>query len=164
MARARLLSDIVVAWFDVNLVRSLSSLFVVLLLFVGLRMGLLAYAGTAALALAGLLALAVALNVAWQLVRPHLARSPHVVVTDPHTRLGRTQLAPRDPRRPPLVFHYVPVIGCAVSYGMDPLGFLDECRRKVRAAARSGAALRSPFSSERQWAACMSSSLLTCFG
>ncbi|BGP34590.1 Lanosterol 14-alpha-demethylase [Rhodotorula toruloides] len=69
-------------------------------------MGLLAHAGTAALALAGLLALAVALNVAWQL------------------------LAPRDPRRPPLVFHYVPVIGCAVSYGMDPLGFLDECRRK----------------------------------
>ncbi|GAA5871739.1 hypothetical protein JCM16303_000850 [Sporobolomyces ruberrimus] len=39
-------------------------------------------------------------------------------------------LAPRDPTRPPLVFHYVPVIGCAVSYGMDPLGFLDDCKRK----------------------------------
>ncbi|GAA5829004.1 hypothetical protein JCM3766R1_003900 [Sporobolomyces carnicolor] len=39
-------------------------------------------------------------------------------------------LAPRDPTKPPLVFHYVPVIGCAVSYGMDPLGFLDDCKRK----------------------------------
>lgn len=32
------------------------------------------------------------------------------------------------------MFHYVPVIGCAVSYGMDPLGFLDDCKRKVRIA------------------------------
>ncbi|GAA5949340.1 hypothetical protein JCM3765_003375 [Sporobolomyces pararoseus] len=39
-------------------------------------------------------------------------------------------LAPRDPTKPPLVFHYVPIIGCAVSYGMDPLGFLDDCKRR----------------------------------
>ncbi|GAA5903623.1 cytochrome P450 [Sporobolomyces salmoneus] len=39
-------------------------------------------------------------------------------------------LAPRNPTKPPLVFHYVPVIGCAVSYGMDPLGFLDKCKQK----------------------------------
>ncbi|GAA5856096.1 hypothetical protein JCM9279_002364 [Rhodotorula babjevae] len=39
-------------------------------------------------------------------------------------------LAPRDPTRPPTVFHFVPVLGCAVSYGMDPLGFLDDCRRR----------------------------------
>lgn len=44
------------------------------------------------------------------------------------------QIAPRDPTKPPLVFHYVPVLGCAVSYGMDPMGFLDDCRAKVRAA------------------------------
>ncbi|GAA6033161.1 hypothetical protein JCM8097_002975 [Rhodosporidiobolus ruineniae] len=54
----------------------------------------------------GAFALVVALNVAWQL------------------------LAPRDPKRPPLVFHYVPVLGCAVSYGMDPMGFLDDCQRR----------------------------------
>ncbi|GAA5901833.1 hypothetical protein JCM5296_002085 [Sporobolomyces johnsonii] len=39
-------------------------------------------------------------------------------------------LAPRDPTKPPLVFHYVPVIGCAVSYGMDPMAFLDDCKRR----------------------------------
>jgi len=39
-------------------------------------------------------------------------------------------LAPRDPRRPPVVFHYVPIIGCAVSYGMDPYKFMFDCREK----------------------------------
>ncbi|TNY21133.1 cytochrome P450 [Rhodotorula diobovata] len=57
-------------------------------------------------AFVALVVAAVVVNVAWQLV------------------------APRDPKRPPLVFHYVPVIGCAVSYGMDPLGFLDDCRKR----------------------------------
>ncbi|GAA5972400.1 hypothetical protein JCM11641_001826 [Rhodosporidiobolus odoratus] len=69
-------------------------------------MSLLAAAVQAVSYLGGALALSVALNVVWQLV------------------------APRDPTKPPLVFHYVPVIGCAVSYGMDPMGFLDDCKRR----------------------------------
>lgn len=84
----------------------------------------------------------VALNVLYQLVRRPLSplvppRARHV--TDEHSP---RQLAPRDPTRPPLVFHYVPVIGCAVSYGMDPLGFLDDCKRRVRALARYSARSR----------------------
>lgn len=38
---------------------------------------------------------------------------------------------PRDPSKPPVVFHYVPILGCAVSYGMDPYKFLFDCRDKV---------------------------------
>ncbi|GAA5899395.1 hypothetical protein JCM6882_009107 [Rhodosporidiobolus microsporus] len=36
----------------------------------------------------------------------------------------------RDPTQPPEVFHLVPFIGCALSYGMDPLGFFERCRVK----------------------------------
>ncbi|GAA5838922.1 hypothetical protein JCM11251_003737 [Rhodosporidiobolus azoricus] len=36
----------------------------------------------------------------------------------------------RDPTKPPEVFHYVPFIGCAISYGMDPLGFFERSRQK----------------------------------
>ncbi|EUC64781.1 lanosterol 14-alpha-demethylase, partial [Rhizoctonia solani AG-3 Rhs1AP] len=49
---------------------------------------------------------AIALNVAWQL------------------------LVPRDPSLPPLVFHWVPIIGSAIAYGDDPLAFLFSCREK----------------------------------
>ncbi|GAA6042272.1 hypothetical protein JCM8097_000608 [Rhodosporidiobolus ruineniae] len=42
----------------------------------------------------------------------------------------RQLLTLRDPTKPPEVFHYVPFIGCAVSYGMDPLGFFERCRQK----------------------------------
>ncbi|KAK4046971.1 Lanosterol 14-alpha-demethylase [Microbotryomycetes sp. JL221] len=42
----------------------------------------------------------------------------------------RQLVLPRDPRRPPEVFHYVPWIGCAVSYGIDPYKFWDDCREK----------------------------------
>ncbi|KAG8720037.1 Lanosterol 14-alpha-demethylase [Ceratobasidium sp. 394] len=62
-----------------------------------------------ALALAvfvGIPVLAIVINVAWQL------------------------LIPRDPSLPPLVFHYVPIIGSAVAYGNDPLGFFFSCREK----------------------------------
>ncbi|GAA5910199.1 hypothetical protein JCM6882_001770 [Rhodosporidiobolus microsporus] len=69
-------------------------------------MTILATAAQALLYTVGALATAVVLNVVWQLV------------------------APRDPTKPPLVFHYVPVLGCAVSYGMDPMGFLDDCRAR----------------------------------
>jgi len=33
--------------------------------------------------------------------------------------------------RPPLVFHWVPFIGSAIHYGMDPYGFFFGCREKV---------------------------------
>ncbi|GAA5853817.1 hypothetical protein JCM8547_007460 [Rhodosporidiobolus lusitaniae] len=69
-------------------------------------MSVILLAAQAVLALFGALALSVVLNVAYQLVKP------------------------RDPTKPPLVFHYVPVIGCAVSYGMDPMGFLEDCRQR----------------------------------
>lgn len=44
---------------------------------------------------------------------------------------------PKDPSRPPVVFHYVPIIGCAVSYGMDPYKFLFDARDKVRFFSRA---------------------------
>ncbi|GAA6010841.1 hypothetical protein JCM10207_003954 [Rhodosporidiobolus poonsookiae] len=69
-------------------------------------MSLLTSAGLALLYTVGAFASVVVLNVLYQLVKP------------------------RDPTKPPLVFHYVPVLGCAVSYGMDPMGFLDDCRRR----------------------------------
>ncbi|KAM0791873.1 hypothetical protein ACM66B_004128 [Microbotryomycetes sp. NB124-2] len=40
----------------------------------------------------------------------------------------RQLVLPRDPTKPPEVFHYVPWIGCAVSYGMDPYKFWNDCR------------------------------------
>lgn len=33
---------------------------------------------------------------------------------------------------PPLVFHWVPVIGNTVSYGIDPFKFFFDCKAKVR--------------------------------
>ncbi|WFD00352.1 sterol 14alpha-demethylase [Malassezia yamatoensis] len=51
------------------------------------------------------IALLVALNVAWQL------------------------LVPRNRSLPPVVFHYFPIVGSAVSYGIDPYKFFFECRK-----------------------------------
>lgn len=42
------------------------------------------------------------------------------------------QLLPRGKSEPPLVFHWLPFIGNAVSYGMDPLAFYQQCQKKVR--------------------------------
>lgn len=39
-------------------------------------------------------------------------------------------LLPRPKNLPPVVFHYVPIIGSAVYYGMDPYKFFFECRAK----------------------------------
>ncbi|SGZ34703.1 BQ5605_C076g12942 [Microbotryum silenes-dioicae] len=64
----------------------------------------LSVAGKGATAFVGAALLVVALNVVQQLVLP------------------------RDPTKPPVVFHFVPVIGCAITYGMDPIGFLNRCR------------------------------------
>lgn len=38
---------------------------------------------------------------------------------------------PRDPSLPPLVFHYFPIIGSAVTYGMDPYTFFEKNRELV---------------------------------
>ncbi|KAK9237703.1 cytochrome P450 [Lipomyces kononenkoae] len=40
------------------------------------------------------------------------------------------QILFRDPNRPPVVFHYIPVLGSAVEYGMDPYKFFEENRKK----------------------------------
>lgn len=37
---------------------------------------------------------------------------------------------PKNPSAPPIVFHWFPVIGSAVSYGMDPYQFFFDCREK----------------------------------
>jgi sterol 14-demethylase len=36
----------------------------------------------------------------------------------------------RNPYEPPLVFHWVPLIGSTISYGMDPFKFFFACREK----------------------------------
>ncbi|KIY69104.1 lanosterol 14-alpha-demethylase [Cylindrobasidium torrendii FP15055 ss-10] len=41
-----------------------------------------------------------------------------------------SQLLPADPSKPPLVFHWLPFVGSAVQYGMDPLTFFAENQRK----------------------------------
>lgn len=42
------------------------------------------------------------------------------------------QLLPRKKSEPALVFHWIPFIGNAVSYGMNPLLFYQQCQKKVR--------------------------------
>lgn len=60
----------------------------------------------AAAAMVGVIALSVVLNVLHQL------------------------LVPRSKSLPPLVFHWVPIVGSAVTYGMDPYRFFFNCREK----------------------------------
>ncbi|EFW13572.1 Lanosterol 14-alpha-demethylase [Coccidioides posadasii str. Silveira] len=40
------------------------------------------------------------------------------------------QFAPRRGAKPPVVFHWVPFIGSAISYGLDPYRFFTSCREK----------------------------------
>lgn len=42
-----------------------------------------------------------------------------------------SQLLFRNPKEPPVVFHWVPVIGSTIAYGIDPYKFFFNCRRKV---------------------------------
>ena len=42
-----------------------------------------------------------------------------------------SQLLFKNPNEPPIVFHWVPVIGNTVTYGMDPFNFFFKCREKV---------------------------------
>ena len=46
-----------------------------------------------------------------------------------------SQLLPKNPNEPPLVFHWVPFIGSTITYGIDPYQFFFSCRRKVLSAA-----------------------------
>ncbi|KAF8239720.1 cytochrome P450 [Tricholoma matsutake] len=41
-----------------------------------------------------------------------------------------SQLLPRNPTDPPVVFHWFPIIGSAISYGNDPINFFFACREK----------------------------------
>lgn len=41
------------------------------------------------------------------------------------------QKLPRNANEPPLVFHWLPFVGNAVAYGLDPYGFFVKCREKV---------------------------------
>ena len=41
------------------------------------------------------------------------------------------QLFCQSPNEPPLVFHWVPVIGSTITYGIDPYRFFFACREKV---------------------------------
>lgn len=42
------------------------------------------------------------------------------------------QLLFKNPKEPPVVFHWFPFIGSTISYGMDPYKFFFDCRKKVR--------------------------------
>lgn len=44
-----------------------------------------------------------------------------------------SQLLLKNPNEPPLVFHWVPIIGSTISYGIDPFTFFFACREKVGA-------------------------------
>ena len=41
------------------------------------------------------------------------------------------QIVVRNPNEPPFVRYWVPIIGNAVTYGMDPHGFFAKCQQKV---------------------------------
>ena len=42
------------------------------------------------------------------------------------------QLLFKNPYEPPLVFHWFPIIGSTISYGIDPFEFFFSCREKVK--------------------------------
>ena len=41
------------------------------------------------------------------------------------------QLLLKNPKEPPVVFHWVPFIGSTITYGIDPYKFFFNCRQKV---------------------------------
>lgn len=41
------------------------------------------------------------------------------------------QLLFKNPNEPPVVFHWFPIIGSTVTYGIDPYRFFFDCRAKV---------------------------------
>ncbi|KAF8588230.1 lanosterol 14-alpha-demethylase [Ramaria rubella] len=42
----------------------------------------------------------------------------------------RQFIIPQDPNQPPVVFHWLPIIGSAIAYGNDPINFFFKCREK----------------------------------
>ncbi|KAI5296089.1 Lanosterol 14-alpha-demethylase [Ascosphaera acerosa] len=36
----------------------------------------------------------------------------------------------KNPHEPPVVFHWLPIIGSTVTYGMNPFGFFEDCQKK----------------------------------
>ncbi|KAG8795622.1 Lanosterol 14-alpha-demethylase [Ceratobasidium sp. 428] len=62
----------------------------------------------------------------WLAVSVLLALSTAAVVVNVAYQL----LVPKDPSLPPQVFHFLPIIGSAIQYGKDPIGFLFSCREK----------------------------------
>lgn len=43
------------------------------------------------------------------------------------------QLLFKNPNEPPIVFHWFPIVGSTVTYGMEPFKFFKACKEKVRA-------------------------------
>ena len=41
------------------------------------------------------------------------------------------QLLLKNPKEPPVVLHWLPIIGSTVTYGIDPFKFFFDCQRKV---------------------------------
>ncbi len=71
-------------------------------------------------------ALAILLNILWQLVS--LRNSLTNIFVDSLD----AQISVKDRSLPPVVFHWIPFLGSALSYGTDPIQFLLRCREKVR--------------------------------
>ena len=42
-----------------------------------------------------------------------------------------SQLLFKNPNEPPVVFHWVPLFGSTINYGIDPYNFFFSCREKV---------------------------------
>ena len=49
---------------------------------------------------------------------------------------------------PPVVFHWLPIIGSTVTYGIDPLKFFAKCQAKVRYFASPTPPLSPTFAAE----------------
>lgn len=45
---------------------------------------------------------------------------------------GAKQVLFRKQKEPPVVFHWLPFIGSAISYGQEPIRFLNDCQAKVK--------------------------------
>lgn len=59
------------------------------------------------------------------------------------------QLLFKNPKEPPLVFHWVPFIGSTIWYGMDPYHFFFACQEKVSSGPI--AAIRDYANDETVW-------------
>ena len=67
-------------------------------------------------------------NILKQLVRVfHLSLQPYSQDIFSYFK----QFAPANRLNPPIVFHWIPIIGSTISYGRDPLKFLAKCRQEV---------------------------------